>query len=353
MLNESETAQLRSLHERAYGRDGGLTAEDAARLHELEAKLRPVPAVPVDARVDVVPLSAVDAEVVVVEAVEASGAPPEEASAPPRRRRWFALAAVCALLIGFGAGWMLWGWNLAEFTLATAHAEQRGELEASGDYDAGTVAAVSENHGVVIWRAERGEGEQHCVIATTSTQTQSGCAAMEDSNSETANATITVPEGDELAGQTLSAYLLLSVTGEIVPTIQIWNQQDNNWEAQFSGEELEAIGRIEAAGFDPSSLSILGYDGDTPVWTSWGGEMCLIAESDDGIVSDCASTTETPSTDLILAATVGGVPTQYIVHQSATRGQQLTIVKVPEVTRVEVGDGEQIEIDDKTGDRNG
>ncbi|MGM7697741.1 hypothetical protein [Microbacterium sp. A84] len=353
MLNESETAQLRSLHERAYGREGGLTAEDAARLHELESKLRPVVVAPSVAEPLEVAAPVSIGEPSTASEVEASEAPPEEASAPPRRRRWLAFAAVGAVLIGLGVGWVLWGWNTAEFALAAAHAEQRGELEASGDYDEGTVAAVSENHGVVIWRAERGEGEQHCVIATTSTQTQSGCAAMEDSNSETANATITVPEGDELAGQTLSAYLLLSVTGEIVPTIQIWNQQDNNWEAQFSEEEREAIGRIEAAGFDPSLLSILGYDGDTPVWTSWGGEMCLIAESDDGIVSDCASTTETPPTDLILAATVGGVPTQYIVHQSATRGQQLTIVKVPEVTRVEVGDGEQIEIDDKTGDRNG
>ncbi|WP_439256129.1 hypothetical protein [Microbacterium sp. A94] len=360
MLDESETAQLRSLQKRAYGRGGGLAAEDAARLHELESKLRPrvaAPSVvePVERAAPVWGAEAVELSEVPdgSELPEESPSPEPEASAPSRRtrgRRRLALAAVGALLIGMGIGWTLWGWNTAEFALATTHSEKRAELEKSGDYDPGTVAALSESHGVVIWRAESQEGERTCIIVTTPVQKQSGCAELDQSNLGAANVSITVPEGDEAEGQMLNAFLLLSANGEVVPAIQLWNPEDNNWESQFSEEEREALDRVEAAGFDRNSLSILGYDGERPIWTSWGNEMCLIVESDAGIASGCSSTAEMPMTDLVVTAPVGGIPTQYIVHQTETRGQQLTIVRVPEGTRVEVTEGEQVEIDDKTGD---
>ena len=37
MLQESESAELRALQGKAYGRDGGLTEVEAARLRELES----------------------------------------------------------------------------------------------------------------------------------------------------------------------------------------------------------------------------------------------------------------------------------------------------------------------------
>jgi len=368
MLSESEAAELRSLQERAYGRDGELSAEDALRLHELELTLRPevmtVVAEPAEvsgpatlsgpATVSDSATSSASGSVSTPEPVDgfdAAPSPKAEASAPPRSRRRLAFGAAGVLLVGLGVGWVLWGWNSAEFALATTHSEQRAELEASGDFDPGTVAAMSENHGVVIWRAERDQGDQDCVIVTTSSMTQSGCATMEDSSMGGASATITVPEGDALEGQTLSAYLLLSVTGEVVPTVQIWDQGDSNWESQFTEEELEAIARLEAAGFEATSLNILGYDGDTPVWTSWGNEMCVIVESDDGVLEGCSSLAETPPTELVVSASVNGISTQYIVRQTEMRGPQLTVVKLPELQEfeVDVGDKIEIELDDKTG----
>lgn len=372
MLDDSETAELRSLRERAYGRDGRLTGEDVTRLHELETMLRPAAAVAPAA-----PVAGIDPEIgpsknsaigpvesrpgsgvgLIAEPFEASDDPApnaeSEAPVPPRRRRWLAFAGIGAVLIGLAAGWAIWGWNSAEFALATTHSEQRAELEASGDFDPGTVSALSENHGVVLWRAERHEGDQLCVIATSPDATQSGCGEMEPNNLGSANVSISVPEDDELAGQMLNAFLMVSAAGEIVPIVQIWDQSGSNWESQFSEDELAALDRLEAEGFDRGSLSVLGYDGDRPVWTSWGNEMCLIVESDDGIVKGCSSFAETPQAELVITASIGGVPTQYIVRQSETRGQQLTVVKLPEATMFDIGVGEQIEIDDKTGDTNG
>src|SRR5690606_27946860 len=44
MLDRTETAELKSLHARAYGRGGRLSAEELARLSELEEKRRGVAA---------------------------------------------------------------------------------------------------------------------------------------------------------------------------------------------------------------------------------------------------------------------------------------------------------------------
>lgn len=368
MLTPEESAELRSLQERAYGRDGRLTPEELDRLHELESR-RGTPGFSVaDSSAGSGAESAAGAESgtrtelrtraelrtrvqlrsqAVLDAAAGSDADappttePVEASDPqPRRRsrRWLAIAAGGAVLVGLGAGWMLWGWDSAQFALSVAHAEQRVELESTGDFDPGTVVAMSEQHGVVVWRAERHEGEEQCVIVTTQTAKQSGCAMLNDANMSSAYASITVPDGEELQGQSLSAYLLSSTSGEIVPTIQVWDDTGVVWESQYTEQELAAITRIEAEGFDPSSLGILGYDGETPVWTSWRPEgPCVIAESDHGIVHACADGVS-PGTEMSVMADVHGVPTHYIVRNSEQRGQQLTIMKLPELLDAELDD---------------
>ncbi|MGO2519075.1 MAG: hypothetical protein ACTH8F_03045 [Microbacterium sp.] len=387
MLDASETAELRALHTQAYSRDGQLSASDSARLRELERKRRGEPvSIPdelpsaraadihgslserSERRTEQAERVEVTKRVERPQGVETEPVPeaPPAPTPVPRKRRWpiFAAAAAAILLIGLGTGWTLWGWNSAESALAAAHAEQRAELESSGDYDPGSVVPVSEQHGVVVWQAERSDGEQHCVIITIGSKAESGCGVLDDPTTGAPGTAVTVPDGDKLAGQRFSAFLILSASGEIVPTVQIWDETNVEWEHQYTDAQLEAIAKIEAEGFDSSALSILGYDGDTAVWSSWDSQgLCVIAETDGGIVQGCSGTDE-PNATLEIQAIVAGVPTNYIVHLAEQSGPQLTVVKLPLSAQVEVDPetGDVIEftvdepsfddlaIDDKTGE---
>ncbi|MDP3953096.1 hypothetical protein [Microbacterium sp.] len=376
MLSADESAELRELQGKAYGRDGALSPVELARLQELEpARSRNAPsspiAEPVEASEAVSPStgSGIDAGSGVgldpgvglgAEATESPAAEPVEASGASAgsalRRRWPVIVAASAaiLAIGLGTGWGIWGWDARTFALAAAHADQRTEIEASEDFDPGTVIPVAEQHGVVVWRADRSDGDEVCVIVTTASQTQSGCAKREDlGNSAWTNAMITVPEGEEKAGQQLSAALITTPAGELVPIIQVWDQNSSGWESQYSEEELAQLRRIEAAGYQGGSLGIIGYDGDTVVWSSWEPGFCVIAAADDGLVEACADDAQS-EIDLTLAVIVDGVPTEYVVHQSEMRGPQLTVIRHPDAVKVEVdpetGDPIEFTFDDPTFD---
>lgn len=247
MLSAEELAELRTLHALAYGREGKLSPQDGARLRELERQRRRVPA----ARGSETPDPSEESVAEPGEVSDGSEQPteqpaepaePAEASDGSRRRsrpRWLIAAAAGALLVGLGAGWMIWGWNSAESALAAAHSAQRGDLEATGD----------------------------------------------------------------------------------------------DWEVRYTEAELETIRRIEASeGIDGRTLSILGYDGETAVWRTWGPEgQCVIAEADAGFIHGCMEEMSADSdSELVLVADVQGVPTRYIVHRTEQRGEQLTVVKLPE-----------------------
>lgn len=396
MLSADESAELRELQTKAYGRNGALSVEELARLRELERERRPgvvETAMTTDAETaesfeavgyDPSTGSGIDAgsesgrlgaEAAELPAAEPGPRAPEaQGGAEHRsergmgieaagasagtalRRRWPVIVAASAaiLAIGLGTGWGIWGWDAHTFALAAAHADQRTEIEASGDFDPGTVVPVAEQHGVVVWRADRSDGDEVCVIVTTASQTQSGCARQEDlGNSAWTNAMITVPEGEEKAGQQLSAALIMTPAGELVPVIQVWDQSSSDWESQYSEAELAQLRRIEAAGYLGSSLGILGYDGDTVVWSSWGPGFCVIAAADDGLVEACADDAQS-EIDLTLAVIVDGVPTEYVVRQSEMRGPQLTVIRHPDAVKVEIdpetGDPIEFTFDDPTFD---
>lgn len=384
MLTPEESAELRSLQTKAYGPGGGvLTEADLERLQELERLRLPSVAHPFSSstasqpplnapqaapvsshtdpsRADSLPLAQRESP-----GVETSPPPiAEEVDDTPAartRRRWpvVVAASVAILAIGLGIGWGIWGWDAEAFALEAAHAEQRAELEAGGYYDSGTVVPVSEQYGVVIWRAERSHGDEICVIATTAKQVQRACTPSEQLQSGAiwSSASITVPEGEEKEGSQLAAALITTPAGELVPFVQIWDQDEAGLESQYSDAELAQLHELEGAGYDGNMLSIIGYDGDRAVWSNWGSsEFCIIAAPDDGLLEACVADAES---DLTLAVVVDGIPTDYVVRQSERRGPQLTVVRHEKVTKVEVdpGSGDPIEftfddpmIDDNTGE---
>ncbi|WP_194420296.1 hypothetical protein [Microbacterium abyssi] len=390
MPAEDASSELRALRAKAYGRDGGLSAEELARLHELEGPgTADEPAEEERPRLPSVaqPLSSAAAPQPPLNDPQEAGPAPsasthdptaellsrvapraegetkrveraervETASSPEQpRRRWPVILGTAAALlaIGLGVGWGIWGWDSHQFALDAAHGEERAELEASGAYDPGTVVPIAEQHGVVVWRADRSEGEELCVIVTGAEHSQDGCIAYEQvEKSNWPNASATVPEGQEEAGHQLVAGLIPTPSGELVPFIQVWGGQEQfDWESQYSESELAQAREIEAAGYLPESLSIIGYDGDTAIWSTWeSGQFCVLAPADDGLAEMCA---DDPTQDITLVLRVDGVPTDYIVRQAEMRGPQLTIVRHPVVSEFSVDDPmfDDLVIDDKTGD---
>ncbi|HWK76623.1 hypothetical protein [Microbacterium sp.] len=388
MPDADSSAELRMLRAKAYGPGGDLSADELARLQELEGRLRPSAATsppPLndpheddspedDPQEDLFGSLSEErsSETTLRQAQEPRAEHAERAEASTQapaaaRRRWPVLAASIAgiLAIGFGIGWAIWGWDARSFALTAAHGDQRAELEKQ--YDPGTVVAMAEQHGAVVWRAERSNGAETCVIITLSDRTSSGCTTYEEleKNGWWPSTSITVPDGQENAGRSLSAAVLRTVDGELVPYIQLQSTDDWDWESQYSEAELAQLRQIEAAGYRPENLSIIGSDGDTNIWYDWAGQgLCIIAIIDDQVMDDCA---EDVGADVALSTTVDGVPTDYILSQTEMRGPQFTVVRHPAPTTVDSETGDVIdpsgddpmfddlfsddpEIDDKTGE---
>ncbi|MBB5743448.1 hypothetical protein HD600_001945 [Microbacterium ginsengiterrae] len=253
-----------------------------------------------------------------------------ETGAPsPNGRRWprLAVSALATLAIGVGIGWGMWGWDGRASALAAAHSDTLAEIEAQMLYDPGTVVPLAEERGVVIWRAERSDGTELCVIATAPERTAYGCMTHEEFDTTGwVNATIMVPDGEENAGDMMMAALVRMPDGELNAYTQVWVQtMEPDWQSRYSEDELTQLREIEAAGYDPQSLELLGYDGRRAVWSQWtAGGFCLIALADDGVVEACG---EDPEAGLSMQIIVDGLPTRYVVQSSSMRGPQLTVFK--------------------------
>jgi len=339
------SAELRMLRAKAYGPGGELSDAELARLQELEGRGRnaageeerlrlPAVAQPVSSAAAAPPPTKQAEQ---AERAEASDVEASSETETPSRRRWPLIAGsvVATLGIGFGIGWAIWGWDTQSFMLTAAHGDERAELEEQ--FDPGTVVAVAEQDGVVVWRAEASQGEERCVIITAPEQTSSGCMSLDEIDEYGwPNVSITIPEGQERAGESLSAAILRAQTGDLVPYIQVWGPETYDWESQYTEAELTQLRQIESEGYAPQNLSVIGSDGDTSVFYEWAGQgLCVVAVLDGDVVEAC---TEDVASDLTLSATVGGIPTEYIITQSATRGPQLTIVRHPVTVDPETGE---------------
>ncbi|WP_417508052.1 hypothetical protein [Microbacterium sp.] len=348
--------ELRMLRAKAYGQGSGLSVEELTRLRELEGW----DAVGADASVSVPePVVSVPEPVVSVpEPVEgprgsadaSTGSAIGSADVPRRLRRWplGIVTAVALLGIGLGAGWGMWGWDSEASALAAAHGDTQAELEAEQLYDPGTVVPVAEDYGVVVWRANRSDGEELCVIVTSPPRApQTDCVTQERvDNYAWPSAMVMVPEGEDKAGQQLSASLIPQANGEIVPFIQVWGE-DDSWKLQYSEDELAQLQSLEETGHTGAMLQILGRDGDRLVWSSWEtGMLCVIASTGGGGFAEACA--EGPDDTLTLSTEVDGIPTRYVVTQSEMRSPQLTVYKDVDAEYY-FGADDPSSIDDKTG----
>lgn len=305
MPHESDAAELRALQARAYGRGGGLSDADAARLAVLESARvvraaggagdvdDPVPtddATPAD---DATPTD----DVTPADDAMSDGSVSDDAATPVgdaatadiargtgiARRRWTSLVAASAalLLVGLGVGWAVFAEKGDGIALTAAQQERRATLQDDGGYDPGSLRAIGQDDDALVWLATKDDGEMSCLTLDVAAESSTQCAPTEDLERGWGfGVSVVAPAGDgDEPAQQFSATAARATTGEFVAIVQRWDTSGNDWLSQFEGAERDRAEQLADEGFVEYSYSIVGYYGDEPVW--YGQRIT------DGLTEDC------------------------------------------------------------------
>jgi hypothetical protein len=321
MLPAEELEELRSLQARAYGRDAVLTDADALRLRELQARrVAPAPEAaehePAEPRVpspseppsaERAPAGAGggDASVLVApetddggpESAEAHGDETPSSPAPSLwsllRTRWrpVAIAAVAVLLVGLGVGWLAFGRSgVASVELTAEQQEWQDDLISGGVYDAGSVHALAVEEGVVVWAATKDSRARTCVILSTGAVSLPSCDRTDRVAETGIYGSITVGASDDLQRQ-VNVQMLLTATGDPAVAVTAYDYDPVSSGITYANEqEADTAARLVEEGFDASSLWVVGYDGEVPVWNG------VQVDSQNRCLIHDGSTPESPMT---------------------------------------------------------
>jgi hypothetical protein len=294
-MPDAETlAELRSLQERAYGRAGGLSEADVARLAELEHSPVPERAAthrhvepstpPISSPVvergptrrdegpSTPPVSSPDVE----RGSEATGRRAERGSKP---RRWVIPAAiVIAILLGVLLGWVLFSPRAPQpVPLSAEQQSWQDDILASAVYDPGSVRAIGEEDGTIIWFATRDDGGIVCAIISDGVTTAPACrehdAAMMLGIQTSLRREVEGGEG------LVDAQVQFDAEGD--PAVLSSNSLIGGGRGGGYANETEqrTAELLMASGYTPTSLTVVGHDGDVPLWTGLDietGRWCLI-----------------------------------------------------------------------------
>ncbi|WP_144876968.1 hypothetical protein [Microbacterium sp. 1.5R] len=297
MLHADEIEELRALQARAYGRGGGLSASEARRLGELEggrgaagagAESRrdgfsgdasdraelgesdgagtPRSVTPADGRA--VRGEGSDSPSPVAAAMTVGAASAEPLLAVRSRRLLAAL--VCALvLMGLGVliGWIASADRGPDALDLTAEQQQwQSELLATGDYDPGSLRALREEEGVVIWFATREDGDDVCLVLADGERSIPSCTTAELVRAQGLYGSLATGEEGDLRNM-VDAQMYLDDEGD--PAIITYSYVTSSSSAgmRFASEaEAEAAKKLGEAEWDERTIVVAGYDGDTPLW---------------------------------------------------------------------------------------
>lgn len=309
MPGGDEITELRALQERAYGRAGELTPADAARLRELEdhaaivsrdsgatedrtqetgAALAPVDSPPVgpttvarSAGAEELPVvsrtnSGTEATRILQGAGPADGASAgpeleEGADSEPRRAsvlrtRWKLLAGVLlvAILVGVLLGWALFSPRAPQaIPLDATQQSWQDEILVSGKYDSGSVRAIAEEDGAIVWFATRDDGETVCAIISDGVTTAPACRGRELALMQGVQTSLRRDvEGGE--GR-VDAQVQFDAEGD--PAVRTSSYLVGTGVGVYATEaEQRTAEHLMESGYSPASLMIVGHDGDVPVW---------------------------------------------------------------------------------------
>lgn len=347
MLEGAEAARRRELQERAYAPGGSLTDAEAAELRDLDARNLTAPVIappipePTPTRDDGFRASAPWAGSSEELGRTSSDADPEQSTADPdparapeasARRRFpqrllIPVIAIVAVVLGLVAGRLVFG----EHTPMTA-AQQAAwtKLDASGTYEPGSLRLVGSKYGVDAWKGTQSASKLECLILTREGGSDdptdghsAGCLNPDQSaNGEQLQANLDYSE--KRVQYSVWAAVVEDINGEQAVVMQRQNLTEGfDWRAVYGESELAMVSVLEEAGFSGQMLNILGYDGDTPVWSGVDDEQrqCLMVVQGAEVVQQCGG----PARIEPLELTIGD--TTYAIEQTPDRGDALTIYR--------------------------
>ncbi|MDQ0613700.1 hypothetical protein QF046_001341 [Microbacterium sp. W4I4] len=332
MTDHADAARRRELQRRAFAVEGSLTPEEEEELRMLSAPApapAPAPAsLPEPPAVAPTPGMTDAAGSDAVEQAPASEPEPDPATefgAAPARRPRRALAVVitvAALVLGAGIGWLSSPRTLdAAPTMTVEQQTIDAEIVASGDFDAGSVQFRGEKDGAALWSAT--QKEKPCVVLSVDGQRSTGCVSGErsDGGIDYPVAQVQTQDGDTSANVT--GLLIPTLSGDWAPVIEHMALTAGDWQGQYSSAELALIDILEKAGLHGSELQILGYDGDIPVWSTWGPERCIavVDPATSAVQQHCTDDYSEGPLEIALGDSV------YQAVWSDQRGPVLTILK--------------------------
>lgn len=279
MLGADDSVELRALQERAYGREGALGADEVSRLRRLEALQRGSSSSRAEPEPDAArtPATTVAPSAVSVDPARESAPAPasvsqvtvsDRSAPPPLRSHWrsvLLLVAVCTVL-GVGAGWLLFADRGASpMPLTSTQQEWQTEIVASGRYDPGSVRALREERGVVVWSATKDDGAQVCVVLGDGESTAPACTIREQALAQGISASLVKVVDSQTFD--VDAYMYLTDDGApaIITSSYLSMPQSS---AQFATPEeaAVAVSLADDVGLDRRSIMVAGYDGETPIW---------------------------------------------------------------------------------------
>lgn len=383
MADAGNEARRRELQRRAFAPNGALTDAEADELRELSTRVvaptpRPVPtSEETDSPAAPDPPSASDA-------VRAGAGSDQEPAAeseavtgrslpeqPDRARRMpsipiLVLSAIVAVLLGVGVGWLAFGRGDGSRPMTDAQRRTLVQLDASDEFDPGSVVLTGSKHGVEAWYATKTADDSECLVliaahGADAAKTSEGAADVEgrqtvcqktgepDTYGLQANVELTI-DGERAI---VWAVLLEDIDGERVTIIQREVLADDgtyDWREQYSGRELEIAEFLDRSGYDGSALQLIGWDDTTPVWMTFDGtQFCLLVAEPTALTAEGCAEFDPSSGGRLEVATDRGI---YQLNLTQNVDPRLTIIRTPDSIVCDVDSG-YCGVDDKTGETGG
>ncbi|WP_311258821.1 hypothetical protein [Microbacterium sp. WCS2018Hpa-9] len=346
MLDADESVELRALQARAYGRAGALNEAEAARLRELEtgrtrgteptAPRSAAPRPPEPENIEAAASAVVEGDAAPVSAqARTTGVTPGDSALAALRRHWRLAVAITAVfaVIGLALGWLIFAdRGPAPMQLTAQQQEWQSAIVASGDFDPGSVRAITQEEGVVIWFATKNESANVCLVLAHEHATAPACTTREQATVQGVTATLAKPVS---ASQTydIQAQMFLTQEGEpaVITRSYITSSQSSS---MFASEaEAEAATTLaEQTGLDRRTILVVGYDDEVPIWTGIDTSTqryCLVYDGsmpDPPMACDDSLMLADADRTLVLDVADDGETTRY-EYQFGYGQQYLTVTK--------------------------
>lgn len=283
MLDAEEVVELRALQARAYGRDGSLTAAETRRLGELAARRGEAPADATRARPKIDDSANKDAVTVPRDEAWTASTPAPVVPPPSSARRpsWplIAVGLLVVFALGAAAGWALSRPSENDVDLTPAQGEWERGLVDGGEYDIGSIRAMAVEDDMVIWVGTQSKGLRTCLILGDAQERVPFCQSTDSVRSSGFDAVRTVVADGELKRQ-VSARLFLTPEGApAVLTGSFLFAPPDEFGASYRDDGEAAVAEeLVELGLDRTSLWVIGYDGEVPIWSGVKvstGQTCI------------------------------------------------------------------------------